>query len=272
MSATLCQRLLIAALATVTLASCAAPLMQSRQNQPWSIQDSEATGGDHHGRFGRHPLLRQLDLTDSQKTAVQAILAESKGADKGAHREDMQGLRTQLLAPSIDPVALEASLQAFHAKRGDHLDRMIDIASRIRDVLTPEQREKAANLPAPGGRWREKLAGKFAGRPLDRLLQGVTLTEAQQQAADALKTAFTQQIGAQGGRRDSVHQAMAAFARSGDAAALKAVMTANAPTMPLKEIAGFAASLDQSQRQQIANRMREMRRHGYGGRWHGRHG
>jgi hypothetical protein len=42
----------------------------------------------------------------------------------------------------------------------------------------------------------------------------VTLTEAQQQAADALKTALTQQIGAQGGRRDTVHQAMAAFART----------------------------------------------------------
>jgi Spy/CpxP family protein refolding chaperone len=176
----------------------------------------------------------------------------------------MQDLRTQLLAPSIDPAALEASLQAFHAKRGDHMDRVIGIASRIREVLTPEQREKAASQPAPGGRWREKLAGRFAGRPLDRLLQGVTLTETQQQAADALKTAFTQQIGAQGNRRDAVHQAMAAFARSGDAAALKQAMATNAPTLPFKEIASFAASLEQAQRQQIANRLREMGRHGHG--------
>jgi Spy/CpxP family protein refolding chaperone len=258
--------LLAATLTVLSVGACAAPMMQSSGGAPWALQSQGdmATRPGQPGLFGLRPLLRNLELSADQKKAIQDIVRANRQGRDGTQRQAMQDLRAALLAPSVDAAKLESQLQQLQAKRSDALDRNVSLAVKVREVLTPAQREKAASLQPPKTNGRHRFAGKFAGKPLERLLQGLTLTEVQQQALGNLKAALERQRDSRSGRRDQMHQAFATFARTGDAVALRQALADQAPNPPIHEVAVLAASLDQSQRQQIANRMREMRQRGQG--------
>jgi Spy/CpxP family protein refolding chaperone len=268
--------LLIAAISSLTVTACAAPTMQGRDGSPFAmLSENQQAGGFHRGGHGgMHRLMKDLDLSDAQRSAIRDILKADRQKPDGSARQAMKDLRASLLAPSIDAAQLESQLQAMQAKRADRLDRFVSQAGKIRDVLTPAQREKFASLQAPKAHRGSRFAGKGGHKAIDRMLTGLTLTDQQQQAVASLKAAMEKQRGARSGMREQKQQAMAAFARSGDGAALKQALSASAPQLPIHEIAQLAASLDQSQRQQIAKTMGEkrqqfQRRHHSGG--HGQH-
>jgi Spy/CpxP family protein refolding chaperone len=261
------RRLLAVTLTAAVASACAAPLMQSSGRAPWSVQDAQGeTGAAARSPFGTMRLLGQLDLSAQQKATIRDLLKAARQPHGGTWRQTMQDLRADLLAPTVDANQLETRLQHLQAKRGDQRDKFVTLAGEIRNVLTPEQRERLATLPQPKPHWFQRFAGKFADKPFDHMLAGLTLTGPQRAAVDNLKAAMGRQRETMTAHRQAMHEAFAAFARSGDSAALTLALQANAPHPPFHEIAQMAAALDQSQRQQIANRLREMRQ-----RWQGRH-
>ena len=107
----------------------------------------------HFGGFGpfagHHQALRQLDLTDEQKTQVKGILK--------SHREEfhasLEKLRTlhQTVGKiahqqEIDEAAIRAAVGQAVGPLGDLVVLHVRVRQEIDAVLTPEQRQKAGAL------------------------------------------------------------------------------------------------------------------------------
>ncbi|MBC7542921.1 MAG: Spy/CpxP family protein refolding chaperone, partial [Candidatus Sericytochromatia bacterium] len=129
-------------IATTILAACGVRGMQTSDSEPWRTKGQ--TGQDEF-RGGAH-LFKALDLTPDQKVKIGAIMLAQRTTGNMSGRESMKELRTVLLAPTVDGATLTGMIQSQQAKSSEHLDRWVSVLGRIRDVLTPTQRDKAASL------------------------------------------------------------------------------------------------------------------------------
>jgi Spy/CpxP family protein refolding chaperone len=99
------------------------------------------------GRFGRgiRAAMATLDLTDAQKTQVQAIFASQK-TDTAAFRAQVQADRAALKAAASaanpDPAAVGAAFLKVQADRQAAVAKMTAVKAQINAVLTPAQQAK----------------------------------------------------------------------------------------------------------------------------------
>ncbi len=104
--------------------------------------------GPGSGPRGGH-MARALDLTEAQKTSIQAI-HEKHRPDMTARREAVRQTQTALQAAFRDAATPEAQLRTLHDKASAARFEMMLAGRSIRQevdaVLTPEQRAKAADL------------------------------------------------------------------------------------------------------------------------------
>lgn len=110
--------------------------------------------GPGRGEPGRSPMLQRLDLTDAQKEQVKALTAEraEQGAGRTlAHLE--RDLNAAVMADSPDTAKIEQLKTAIVEAQTTALNERVDLQLRIAQILTPEQRQKARELP-PGPRGR----------------------------------------------------------------------------------------------------------------------
>ena len=95
-------------------------------------------------------MLQRLDLTDAQKEQVKALTAER--ATQGAGRT-LAGLERDLnaavMADSPDTAKIEQLKTAIVEAQTAALNERVDLQLRIAQILTPEQRQKARDMP-PG--------------------------------------------------------------------------------------------------------------------------
>jgi Spy/CpxP family protein refolding chaperone len=100
---------------------------------------------------------KTLNLTDDQKTKIQQILSEEK-VDSEVARERYELV---LAAFQEDEFSMDDLLPAasIHHRGERMVSRMVDIAAKITDVLTPEQRKIAAKGI------RDRVAGKSTEEP-----------------------------------------------------------------------------------------------------------
>lgn len=105
--------------------------------------------GHHRGGFGK--MFRALDLTDEQKAQMKAIRQTSKDTMKPI-REQMKANRQKLQELSANGNFDEAQVQAIAAQQGALTAQMIvekeKVKSQIFNLLTPEQKAKAAEMKA----------------------------------------------------------------------------------------------------------------------------
>jgi Spy/CpxP family protein refolding chaperone len=125
-------------------------------------QRPQGPGGPGFGRGGPGPggfaRLAELsaNLSDEQRTQVQAILEEDRASRKGApeamtlHRQ----LEAEILADSPDEQKIDGLRQQLVQAQGAALERQIALQRRIAQILTPEQRAKARERLADGPRRR----------------------------------------------------------------------------------------------------------------------
>jgi len=110
--------------------------------------------GPGFGGPGLLPMLQHLDLTDAQKEQVKALTAEraTQGAGRtlaGLERD----LNTAVMADSPDTAKIEQLKTAILEAQTAALNERVDLELRIAQILTPEQRQKAREMPAgPRGR------------------------------------------------------------------------------------------------------------------------
>jgi len=122
---------------------------------------AQAPGGRGRGQMGPGfgggpmPMLQRLDLTDAQKEQVKALTAER--ATQGAGRT-LAGLERDLnaavMADSPDTAKIEQLKTSIVEAQTAALNERVDLQLRIAQILTPEQRQKARDLP-PRGRGQQ---------------------------------------------------------------------------------------------------------------------
>jgi protein CpxP len=108
--------------------------------------------GAGRGGPGPFPMLQQLNLTDAQREQIHSIMEERR-PDQAAGRKvgDLQHqLTTAIFADTPDTAQIEQLKAAITEAEATALAQRIDTELRIAQVLTPEQRQKARDLPAPG--------------------------------------------------------------------------------------------------------------------------
>jgi Spy/CpxP family protein refolding chaperone len=99
-------------------------------------------------------MLRNLDLTDAQKEQVRAVLAERSGRNNAQtlgqlHRD----LQAAVMADTPDTAKIEQLKASINEAEAAALTERVDLQLRIAQILTPDQRQKAREIPAgPRGR------------------------------------------------------------------------------------------------------------------------
>ncbi len=124
-----------------------------------------------HGKPGMHPggafgsgmvmqritrMLHRLDLSDEQREKVHAIL-EAARPEFQAHMESLRAGRQELW--NMDPGTFdEARVRELARARADEVVELVVLGQKVRSqvwaVLTPEQRERAAEMRS---RMRERM-------------------------------------------------------------------------------------------------------------------
>src|SRR5688572_10140828 len=114
--------------------------------------DGRGPGGP--GRF-MLPLGR-LDLTEAQRTQVKEVLQAARPAEGDASFQQMMELRRSLRAAVLADTPDQAQIDQLRASIGQAeaaaLSKRIEVAQKIAQILTPEQREKARTLSPGRGR------------------------------------------------------------------------------------------------------------------------
>ena len=133
----------------------------------------------HHGkrsgkrghRGGKGMMLRGLDLTDAQKAQVKQIMETSRTNTKSVH-EQMKANRQQLEASSANGNFNQAQVQSLAAQQGNlHAQMIVEkerVKSQIYQILTPEQKAKAAEMKAQMDQKRQERQQKRAERKAEK--------------------------------------------------------------------------------------------------------
>lgn len=265
-------RALTVALAIATLSGCGAEgLLASVSSNALNYQGLNAGnaplgrhGGKMDGPKGGFGVAQfaGLDLTEEQKTQLQAIAEKYKPAERPENT-----VAELLEAETIDPDALRAALAARGEKPADnHLAMLVE----TRAVLTDAQRAKlveqlqARGAEAPAER-PAPPAGQERPDPAERtaqLVEKLGLNETQKAALQAFQAKLEAGKPAELPARPdhaAMTAAMVTFWQTGDTTALAATRpTIERPAFPVDEFIALAQVLTVEQRQQILG-------HGFGG-------
>jgi periplasmic protein CpxP/Spy len=132
-----------ALLATILGAAVAIPVI---------AQPPQAGRGRGPGPDGVLPILRTLNLTDAQREQIQAITEAERGANNP--RRNLMDLERQLqsaiFSDAPDQQKIDDLKNSIAAANAADLAARIDLASRISQILTPEQRAQARDELAKG--------------------------------------------------------------------------------------------------------------------------
>lgn len=121
---------------------------------------AQPPGGLEGRRPGLGPgyiaFLRGLELTEPQREQIRAILQEQRTAGSPIRKlaELRSELRVAIFADAPDHAKIDGLKQAIAEAEAAALEDRIDRELRIAQILTPEQRAKAREMPGPGGRGR----------------------------------------------------------------------------------------------------------------------
>jgi Spy/CpxP family protein refolding chaperone len=96
-------------------------------------------------------MVRQLDLSDTQREQVRQIMEEGRQNTPGqALRDAERKLHEALLADTPDAGSVEALKSAVNAAHAAELDQRIAMIQRVAQILTPVQREQLLKLRPQG--------------------------------------------------------------------------------------------------------------------------
>jgi protein CpxP len=125
-------------------------------------------GGFGRGGFGGPmALLRQLDLTDEQRTQVRQVMEGHRDELRAIGERVMAAHRAQedaVTAPQFDEQVIRTKAAELAAVEADAAVLQAKVHSEVFALLTPEQQAKAAELKAQ----RQAQAQQFRERMKDR--------------------------------------------------------------------------------------------------------
>lgn len=242
-------------------------------------------GPGGHGKMGfglAGPQLASLNLSDQQKTQIQALQTEAQAffeakkpaeADaprQGDHEAARAAFEAAFKSDSFDPAALSAARPARPAASEAMIDFQVDQMIKLHAILTPEQRARLAQAPEHADRAQAPEqadraqpappadAAERQNERLDKLATALSLSDAQKTQLGAIFTAEASARQAEHERRrsgiEAQHKAISDLltAASVDRSALKTLLQARTAEAPdsdhLEQLAQIHAILTAEQR------------------------
>ena len=156
------KKLITAILAIVLVAMGAMFILAQTAEKP---EGKRGFGKKGFGKRGGHAMMfRGLDLTEEQKAQMKQIRQTSKETVKPI-REQMKANRQKLAELSASSNFDQAQVQAIAAQQGSLTAQMIvereKVKSQIFQILTPEQKAKAAEI---GAQRKQKMQERMQKR------------------------------------------------------------------------------------------------------------
>lgn len=159
---------------TVVLTAMGAMMIFAQTDTDTEGKKEFGKKGNHGKRFGKRGhrggkgmMLRGVDLTDEQKVQVKQIMETSRAKMKTVH-DQIKANRQQLEAISENGNFDAAQVQALAVQQGNlHAQMIIEkerVKSQIYQILTTEQKAKAAEMKAQMKQKRQERAQKRAER------------------------------------------------------------------------------------------------------------
>lgn len=134
--------------------------------------------------------LRELDLTNTQRAAVETIASSMhpEGRGDGSPPKEITALAASIRSGKVDASAVEPSADDMKAHMAEHRAQVVSALQKLHDTLTDEQRtalvasveKRMAEAPPPGDRGPGDHDGpKGEKGPMGFLFEGIDLTDAQ---------------------------------------------------------------------------------------------
>jgi periplasmic protein CpxP/Spy len=119
---------------------------------PVVAQPPQGGPGRGPGAAGPLPILRGLNLTDTQREQIRALTdAQRSGQNPRRNLMDLERrLQQAIFADTPDQQKIDDLKNSIAAATAAELTARIDLQSRIAQVLTPEQRAQARDALAKG--------------------------------------------------------------------------------------------------------------------------
>ncbi len=157
-----------------TVGTDKAPLAQGADDAPnaatpaFDKSNKRARKGRHGRAFKRGPAklfrkaLKLKDLSDAQRTGIEALLGELKPDKKGmtAFKSFHEALADGVAAGNIDDAAITKATEAIDAQMVAKRDKMAKALEQLHKLLSPEQRSA---LIAKMRKWGDKKGRHFRG-------------------------------------------------------------------------------------------------------------
>jgi Spy/CpxP family protein refolding chaperone len=109
--------------------------------------------GGPGGPGGIVPGLNRMDLSDTQREQVHAIMEQERQSENPGEkvRQAEGALHAAVFADAPDPQAIETAKTALTAAQAAGLEHRIGLMQKIAQILTPAQRQELARMPGPDG-------------------------------------------------------------------------------------------------------------------------
>ena len=123
----------------------------SSAQQPGRGQRGDGAGrpGGPGGRGGVMAVLRGIELTEEQRTAIRALVDEGRTAGAPAEADNARQLHRQLqaevFADSPDAAKIAALQEQLSRAQAERLARQVALQQRIAELLTSDQRRGILN-------------------------------------------------------------------------------------------------------------------------------
>lgn len=214
------------------------------------VEESEhSMMAEHHKMLSEHhkklaEFLAKLNLSEEQKTKLKGVIKSAFARAKALQAE----YKPLVTAKTIERPALHAAIAAA-LKADANLDTQT--LSEVREILTPEQRTMIAEklMEMEKRKSEDDAHTKMFEKLMDKAGEQITMTEAQKSHFTQLRSSFLEFWKK---NRAEYYMAMGKFMTHDNRDELRKTLTRLNESMPTNSVVEFMASLDQSQRQALA--------------------
>ena len=143
----------LAAVLVAAVALVAVSAQAQEANRPRREHPAQGRGLGPGRGMGAGPGLERLNLTDQQREQIRGIFEQARASNEAAGRnagELQRELRAAIFADTPDHAKIDQLKAAIASAQTSALDARVAIDLKIAEVLTPEQRATAREMPAPG--------------------------------------------------------------------------------------------------------------------------
>lgn len=195
-----------------------------------------------------------LNLTDAQRAQLRAIKQRHRDPEaKQALKAQLRMLGRMISAETVDPAGITEAINDMVTAFRARVPRKVAKATEIREVLTPEQRQRVGTLLNENADAIKNAMDRMRDQGIAAISANMNLTPEQSAALQELKE---QDEISDERKFDTMRAAITTFMTDGNQAALRSSIESVLTTENVQPTVEWIATLNRVQRQQLVANMR----------------